>query len=57
MGTEKVVLDQRDRLVVCPVAATAAWRTTPTSPERMTKRLVAQLEALGHHVTLEDLAA
>ena len=24
-------------------------------PERITKRLVAQLEALGHHVTLEEL--
>jgi transposase len=24
-------------------------------PERITKRLIAQLEALGHHVTLEAL--
>ena len=26
-------------------------------PERATKRLVAQLEALGHHVTLQAAAA
>jgi hypothetical protein len=26
-------------------------------PERATKRLVAQLEALGHHVTLQEVAA
>ena len=26
-------------------------------PERTTKRLIAQLEALGHHVTLETVAA
>jgi hypothetical protein len=26
-------------------------------PERITKRLIAQLEALGHHVTLQPIAA
>jgi len=26
-------------------------------PEKITKRLIAQLEALGHHVTLEAAAA
>src|SRR5487761_1668714 len=26
-------------------------------PERITRRLIAQLEALGHHVTLETVAA
>jgi transposase len=26
-------------------------------PERLTKRLIKQLEALGHHVTLQEAAA
>jgi transposase len=30
---------------------------TNRDPERQTKRLVKQLERLGHHVTLQDAAA
>lgn len=29
---------------------------TRRDPERQTKRLIAQLERLGHHVTLEEAA-
>jgi hypothetical protein len=34
-----------------------AASTSRRDPERTTKRLVNQLEALGHHVTLEAVAA
>jgi hypothetical protein len=30
---------------------------TRKNPDRLTKRLIRQLEALGHHVTLEPLDA
>lgn len=43
-----------------PVSSTttsAATTFRKRDPERITKRLIAQLEALGHHVTLEAAAA